>query len=183
MIVFDRLLVRPTQAEVRRALDQAAAAANRRGGASTLRWPPHDLDDALRRCETDAEGVWSPAPPRAGHADKPTVAVAWWHDFAGRAHLRVGGWGSRRGQWPERPPLLTVYPEHTLARRRGGAVAVLCLCACGAWGRRARWAGWATAAGRASTAATTPRRPLPPAGLWSVPSPTPSSAPTGGRWG
>jgi hypothetical protein len=129
-LVFNRLLLAPTRAELAEAL--AAAAATLPSATGPLR-----DRDALARFEAEAEGVWVSSRRRPGRGAGPTVAVAWWRDFAGRAHVRV----SNGGPWPPRPPLLTLYPEQTLARGVGPDAVPLCLCACGAWGEP-RSLGW-----------------------------------------
>jgi hypothetical protein len=133
-IVFDRTLTAPTADE----LDEVARQAGAVDGVYPRRrrdWTPRAAK--LRRCLASAEGQ------RQWDLDGGTdaVAVAWWHDLLGRAHLRLAVWSGRRpagGVLGEGPPLALLRPELALVRPDDG---VMLLCPCGACGTAAQL-GW-----------------------------------------
>jgi hypothetical protein len=138
----DRVLVAPSRAEVADALSAAAAAVNHRKHVGRLPWPPDNLDAFLASFSAEAEGVrqWdAPGRPR----ERSAAAVAWWHDYAGRLHVRVvGDRGPPRRLFGPAPGLAHVYPERVLLRCRDGKPeTVLAACACGVAGE-ANTLGW-----------------------------------------
>ncbi len=141
MFAFDRLLIDPPEAELVRALQEAARAANRRlGERRRLERTAATWRRSVRLHARQAEGgqVWT-----AGRGGVPAaqVAMTWWTDALGRRHVRVTGWrlnsvtrqSSRAGPFKDRP-LWHLYPERLLLCERGGRKELLAVCGCGAAG-------------------------------------------------
>src|SRR5262249_35013130 len=116
----DRVLVRPSAAELTEALRAARDAVNGRARMRLLPWPPSDEVAFRITVEKRREGQWQWLAPSHGAQapERSALAVAWWRDVLGRLHLRLYGRRDRlnRAQMDNlfgrrrRPPLSLIYP-------------------------------------------------------------------------
>jgi hypothetical protein len=145
MSTFERLLVGPSPRQLEEALREARAILDERVRANPLPWPLPGLAEVQARYQTDAEGrqEWLSGSVLVREEPRTALAVAWWHDFTGRPHVRLLGRrgrmersaGSRLfGPADDVPALSWVYPGRCLSRSAGGRSEVVALCDCGVWG-------------------------------------------------
>jgi hypothetical protein len=140
---FDLILIDPTPADLASALADAAAAANHAaqlGNApDECLLEPVNPEAWARLTRKRAEGVKRWSGTRVDHFVIAQVKLAWWTDTIGRRHARVGGLAIV--EVPSLlPPLVEVYPERAVVRRRN-QVDVRVVCCCGQAGDPAQL-GW-----------------------------------------
>jgi WD40 repeat protein len=153
-MAYDRVLIDPGKDDLRRALDEAAAAANGKRRQRLLDRPLPGLAAALAEVAGKEQGwrQWNGGAGRLRSGDSRSIVVlAWWSDVIGRKHLRVVG---RQGNFNRpmldnllcpfgepRPALWFVYPDYVYVMRAGERRVPCALCACGAFGTPAAL-GW-----------------------------------------
>jgi hypothetical protein len=139
MYSFDRVLVDPTPAVLKRTMTAAAATANKGLRTKKLAWPPDDLRSFRRELRSLAEGQhqWTGRDAR--------LAVAWWSDLLGRKHYRIVAHRGCRGdlfqldtdmyrEGRERPVLWRVYPDDLYLKEEKDERPLWAVCRCGVAG-------------------------------------------------
>src|SRR5436190_22890639 len=135
MAAYNRLLARPSRAELLECLGEATAAANEHMALLDIdrdEWESilptlRDEAEGWRRRRETLYGFWA------------EVVVAWWTDHRQDRHYRVRG-----GDWhlggpsllasadaDDRPPLWHVYSERMFQRRRHSRFPYVAVCGCG----------------------------------------------------
>jgi hypothetical protein len=153
MAEFDRLLIDPSEEELRETVREA----------DRLSWPreragprvePKALIELSAQMRDRPEGTWLRRFVDVSLARSHRVAVAWWTDPLGRRHLRVHGWFEQASMtfrvcyqraWddPSVPPLWHISREQTYLSLCGDRSEAIVCCSCGAAGtpREVAWMG------------------------------------------
>lgn len=127
--MFDKVYVRPTIHTLIQALEQAQDQTQGIIARENEQWT---AEITSTRGQPGGNRIWHDV----AKSDRGVVQLAWWTDATGGRHFRVRGWFQPKDQMdssslPDDVPLLHVYPEVCLQRRRGKTTEWVALCGCG----------------------------------------------------
>src|SRR5262245_18080211 len=140
---FERVLIAPAEADLERALTEAAAAANKGCRSRNLSWAAADTRALLAAVAAPEgrrqwNGLGGQKRRTSGNDTCSAVAVAWWTDPLGRPHYRIAGHRIHvaYGQFDnlfcphaDPPPLRLVHRDHVYQRdSEDGPLWVVCRC-------------------------------------------------------